>query len=766
MNTTFETFFIKKRKLINVAVCIILLALPYYLFDGKLYIGGDDTRLYYVYPYEFLKNISFFSWYNFSTVGAFNPNHFSIPFTFIWSILSWIVKDKTILDYLSFSAPLIFGFIYFQKFIFTLFNKRKYSFEIFIGSLVYIFSPILFLNQLTIFLYAAWLIAVIPIVCFYFARYVQTASLSEIVKCSLYCVVFSIAINSIPWIAGFLLPVLFSIAITLPLYSSTVRYNLVKKTIFFTFILTLTQTFWLIPFALTFLGSGNYGGIILSEVVANTFRGNVEATSTGSALFPFINMFHRQIAFDFSWDLKNVFVDYYDKIIFINIVYIFITFGGIFFAKKVLSKDEIKKYTTIMIAFITVLFLFTVNIGPLKNLFLSFEVIPGIAMFRNFIDKFALSYVLIFSSFFTFNLIILAQKFPKKRMLVSLVLCIVLFINYIPIKSIIIHPLWKTDTVYTNTTIPDEYIKFMSQISSEVPSTATILTLPFNIGSYSFIQDSTSDNVYAGTSPVKIFSGRNDLSGSLSLPGNDVQIIEEALLNKEYQDLPELFEKYNISYIFVTNDLPSDLKKSYLFRQPEIADIDKKLIEYLGAEEIIKSKSGKYTLYALNQNGNVLRSDTIVYQKVNQTLYNIQLKNIKESQILEFMDTFNSNWYIYPQKYTNASWCKKRYEISFNKNECVQEYVFISMDQLAPVTSKPLFDSSHRQIDEFGNRWTVTKEEIESTSEEYYRKNSDGSIDAEFLLVFKPQIYFYLGSLITFLSLVFLITFSLRNRKK
>src|SRR5260221_2051382 len=103
--------------IVNVCVIVLLLLLPYYLFQGKLFLGGDDTRLFYVYPQEYLKNIPLFSWINLSSVGWNFSYQSFLPFVLLWSLLAEIFKSKIILGYFSFSLPFILGFIFFQKLI-------------------------------------------------------------------------------------------------------------------------------------------------------------------------------------------------------------------------------------------------------------------------------------------------------------------------------------------------------------------------------------------------------------------------------------------------------------------------------------------------------------------------------------------------------------------------------------------------------------------------------------------------------------------------
>src|SRR5258708_14415452 len=48
-----------RNKYILFAICIILFVVPFIIWGNTYLVGGDDTRLYYVFPLQFLKNYSF-----------------------------------------------------------------------------------------------------------------------------------------------------------------------------------------------------------------------------------------------------------------------------------------------------------------------------------------------------------------------------------------------------------------------------------------------------------------------------------------------------------------------------------------------------------------------------------------------------------------------------------------------------------------------------------------------------------------------------------
>src|SRR6185436_16615386 len=83
---------------INALVVLGLVLLPFYLFNGRLSLGGDDTRFYYAYPSEFLKSLTLYSWNNISSLPYYIPNHHWIPFVAVLTLLERILGSKILLE--------------------------------------------------------------------------------------------------------------------------------------------------------------------------------------------------------------------------------------------------------------------------------------------------------------------------------------------------------------------------------------------------------------------------------------------------------------------------------------------------------------------------------------------------------------------------------------------------------------------------------------------------------------------------------------------
>ncbi len=792
-------------------MAIGLLLLPYYIFEGKLFLSGDDTRLYYVYPFEWIKQISFFSWFKFSALGLFNPNQFSIPLLLFISFLGFFVHNKVILFYFLFSIVLILGFIYCKKLIGELFDSsRENELEATLGGLMYVLSPILSIGQLQIFLSSVWLIPVLPITCFYFIRYIRTNKFKYVLITAIWLTIFSISLASIPWLLGFILPLMIAIFLSLILFNAKEIFFVFKKTFVFLSVLTFSQFFWLMPFLIQFFTKDqSFGSLALTQ--KDTFIQTVLATSSGNIIYPLLNLFHRQIAFDFNWHSKNIFLSFYDKIILLNLVYVFILFFGLLFFKRFLYEKEKRIFIIFILGLLLSLFFFTVNIGPLKHLFISLGNITGFAMFRNAFDKFALGYIFIYSIVIGLSLTVLKRGLAKQNFYYYFILSLlflVIIINALPIKKIINKPLWGTKNIHQTVNIPDEYLLFMAKLKS-IPSTANVLSLPFNLGGYTFIKDINSKNTFAGRSPVYLFSGLNDFSGTLSFPQDQSEKLINLLNDRNYIGINNLLQKFNINYVFVTRNIPTEVLKSYLFTPVSIQQQDDELLKSITEKSVLVSSKKNYELFKAKKTNLILNSNNLSFQKINPVKYKLQIKNISKPQYLFFSDSYSNGWKLYLENIPFNSGSKKEImvknvtpdlisqhvknqEISIpstldyninsikssvfsaeftdlirklqkNKdklttsrvNQYEESLSFFTLGDLAYSFKAPIFDNKHIVIDEYANGWSINPYDIKRKfPKSEYKENSDGSIDAEFTLYYKPQNYFYFGVAISLLTFI------------
>lgn len=756
---------------LNIIAISALILLPYFLFGGKLFIGGDDTRLFYAYPAEYLKNVALYSWINLSSFGWNFSYQSFVPFTFLWSIVHIFIPDKVVLHYFAFSLPFIFGFIYFQKLFNSLVEKPVSNYEGFIGSLFYVLSPIIISNHFLNPLIPIWLIGLIPAVCYYLVQYIKGGSYFNILKAVILTSIFSFGSHNIPWIGGFLLPVLIGLVLCSIIFKTRDIVLFAKRTFIFLVFLVLSQMFWLYGFmaALLDFSSSSFTSTVTSETFTNEFRRSIEATARGNIIYPLLNLYPRQIAFDFGWNLKNIYLNFFDKTYFLNLIYIALLFFGLINFRKHLEIIERKIFLILLFSFILSLYFFTINIGFLFDFYILLGEIPGFIIFRNPYDKFALGYTLIYSVLISYSLLIFSRKYSKsgRKIILSVAVIITIIINGLTIKETIVSPLWTTENIYKNITISKEYLNLMENVESIVPSTTNILSIPYGLALYTIIKDTNSNNVYAGVSPLVILSGINDISGFLSfnyMPQGDE--FSKAIIDRDYDTINRILYSHNISFVLVTKNLPEEVKRSYLFVKEVLKGQDNTFLSAITDKKIFSSSEGNYDLYSIKKKNSLISSENLSFKKINRIKYTINIKNLKGKQELLFNDSFHKDWNLYLESSQEDFGCQPQHEfIDLNTVECKPEHKIMDLTELKYLFKSEIFGASHEKKNGFSNAWTIDSSYVKKNFDKrYYVLNQDGSININLVLFFKPQLNFYVGSLVSFIVIFFLAVYSFKKR--
>jgi len=764
----FSRFYLKicKNKnsfLLNGVVLLILLIVPYLVFQGRLFIGGDDSRLFYSYSLLWMKNIAFYSWFSFSSLPTNNANQFILPLLVILSIGQSIIHSAVFWDYISFSLPLMVGFIYIQKLIRLLLDDldNRYIFPAFFGSLVYILSPILAINQLATFLYSVWLIGLVPALGFYYVLFLKKGKFTSIFISMFISFFFSLAFFSIPWLFGVLLPFAVACIILGFLFTRSEITQFLKRTTLFALFIFLSQFFWLLPFVSELFEKNAYLQSVLSKGVADTFIPTIAATATGSVLYPMLQLFHRQIAFDFSWYLKDIYTSYLDKIIPINLIFIGIILSGLSLLRDNHFIKNKSSFFVLSIAFIVSLYLFTLNIGPLKYIFYLAAYIPGAGMFRNFYDKFAFGYA--FCSAVTLGLCmaVLQDKLKNRKYIVYIFLGIVLIINTIPLVQLINKPLWTTKNISTNTNFTPEFEDTMEKLSNTVQPSSTMLSVPFNIAGYLVAPGRTYTDAYVGRSPIKLFTDINDYSGLLSFPPDISSELVDDMVNKKYSQLEYMLYSLNINYILNVKNIPKQIADSYIYNSMLRKINYSELISYISNKQIIESKRGTYNVYTLKTVSSILTAtNSILYYAQRSSIeYHFLVHIPKQGATLLFKQPYSQGWKLYVQKNPSTRWCKNQI---LQKDTYVPGSIFLCQDgntrfsgnELTYLFKRIPFESQHTSSNGYDNKWNLSQSAIGALPKDYYKLNSDGTYDIEGVLYFYPQLYFYLGTIITIITFI------------
>lgn len=358
---------------------------------------------------------------------------------------------------------------------------------------------------------------------------------------------------------------------------------------------------------------------------------------------------------------------------------------------------------------------------------------PGFNMFREaskFYFLIILGYSVLIGSFIAF----ICKYFNKNRLLIILKYCLIILIIIISLWNTIPVITGEIDSLYISRQIPEDYIVLKDFILTQPEYfrtfwTPTVSRWGFDSNNHPYISSAgivqsnwpefADPDIYDKPSTHKLFN----------------------IASIKYVIVPIMDTKNNDDFfVYYGND-----------REYFINKLDK--VEYLkrvdiGQEKlaVYENKSYKPHIYVTHEQETIskdIQFEYIDFNPVNQSTYTISFTNIKEKIYLNFSETYDLNW--------------KLMLGGFNLLNVINNYLVLP-------------DSSHYENDASLNTFLIDPEYIRSNyPKESYTENIDGSIDIEMTLIFKSQIYLYLGLIISasilLLLLVYLVIYFLRNRR-
>jgi hypothetical protein len=550
---------------------------------------------------------------SFSSIGKQDQQYFLWPILYTFWGLKLLGLSPFMIQNLSFSLIFVLGFVFFQKLLQELLpNNKKYRAELLLGGMMYVFSPIILITPVRSYLAPIWLIGTLPLFAYLLVRYLKTRHVTYLALSALSAGAFSISLNAIPWLLGFILPLSLGLVFASQLFSRTEKLTFLKGIAIWSLTIFLSQAFWLLPFASSMAGGNSLGGYVFGQEVGSSFDTTVTATDQGNTIIdPLLNLFHQQIQQNFSWSSYSTYTHWYDHLIPLSSVYVLIFILGLLRSNKRSSRI----FWIILCSFLVSLFLFTVRIGNLETLFLAAGKLPGFAMFRNFYNKFALGYVLLYAAIITLSLAHI--KHAMRRPLFSLLLAagfLAVALNAVPFFTgqITNSNLQDTAHIQRNIHLPGEYLSFMKAMGKDLPQNANVLDMPFGTSAYTIIAEPGTNHAYSGKSPVKLFSGVNDFSGNLSFPEPIADQVNAYIQDRDYPRLLHLLSALHINYIFQTNNIPQELLQSSLFDQHELPKIDAQFHQQIYGKRLLISSNGNYSLYRVKGGNESLPNDSFV----------------------------------------------------------------------------------------------------------------------------------------------------------
>lgn len=542
----------------------------------------------------------------------------------------------------------------------------------------------------------------------------------------------------------------------------------IKFILIFGVLFVSLNAYWLIPFSYSTAIAPPYSFFktIDSSENKNIFDDYLELTSSRYSLDQLFKLAPNFSLIKTQNGDSSLFVNYFGSfyIIFLSYLAVILVLGYSLYSKKQKNKISLSRLS-LVVFFLFFLFLGKGSNGPFPGLYPF--LVGKIVFFKMFRDplKWMIVPYLIFA-ILSANLLVNA----KSKIIKSIVILFLVSYLFPWTYKGLMERLRAYDVPNYYFQLADSYRK----IPGISDKRAVILDSSVGYTSYQFDTENlkpTSSNILKSISPLPVvelfsngggiaFSYLTDFFGSLKKTDEDLYA----------------FQKIGATHIYKQRDINNITSYEYTSKY-----FYKTTFGKLDVYEIKK----EYTLPKIFLAGTKEQTE-VLFSKVNPTKYLVRINNLKEKTYLNFLYTFDQNWGIYPRKFSQSSDCtviqesnitdKNNIIDNYGENnttskECAIQEKFYQGDELGYLGNKGVFTNSHDLLNKLFNKWTIDPDYIKQNFlKEDYKENSDGSIDVEMTLYFKPQSYLYLGLIISGVTLLgcigYLIYDWLLRRKK
>jgi len=718
-----------KNRLLLFIICILLFISPFLIWGNSYIVGGDDTRLYYVFPLQFLENYAFNiisdntlagAMTGYASVSYFAPVFFTI----------WIFK---IIPYLStqmilYGLNLVVGFLFCFKLIklWTNDDKNKYFVSNIIASTFYVTSIYLVRTVYTNQLLSLYLVSVLPLTLYLFIKGLRQRNIVFVLLSVLAFSLFSSTINTLPWSAAMLIVLLPFLFYEFWMH----RKQFIYYAGIFVGLFFLLNFYWIFHLIYPYFHHGGLPSLFQYYSSSNFINDNIRIITGVAGLYSPINIIftHMDTQFVTNFSVLTIF-----QIIF----FVCILLAGFLVSKNKNEKKTI--YYLSLLSFLLSWFFFSPNIGAYgTKVFLFFSNnIPFFTMFRNMYDKFALPLSFSYAIAFGVSLQIILEYIRNKWIANVLIT----FIISILIITSIANGIFLQRQINPLSTFSGEFNSDFTQMSlylQNLNNASRIAWIPLNSPTYVSIEDGKyPGHFYSGLSPLRELANMSDYTGRFSFITQTDLFLGDKLFNlineAKYSQAGELLQQRNTKFIIVDHQLPPTYLQSFYFGGDNLPILKNQGSKFqkiiLGSK--IKDFGSRYSLYNINpqfENDKLFLADNfknfpktynnLSYKRLNSYSYDISISHLKNSEKLIFLDPYYKDWTLH----------------LMTPNGSTEEYE----------------NGENALVFGYANGWTIDPEKIISNyNSNYYTRNTDGSINLSFRLYFDIQKYTYIAYIIS-----------------
>lgn len=595
------------------AISVVLFILPFYWLGPNATVGGDDTRLYYLYPTNWILNFALSTFGGLSGFGTYStPQHF-IPFDLALTLFHFLIPQAN-LEALAFGILMVSGFLGTFALVMLLIPRPHHSriAAATLAGLMYITAPII----ATMFWAhsLAWVIGIdgAPVVIVIAAVYLKSGEGKWLFLFALVSAFFAAGLEAIPVSVPFLFcaAAVFSTSFLF----ATEKRRLLVRVIVVTLVATCANAFWLIPFLAEFTMSSSFieGAMATSQTAETTIRAVIQGSSIFYTLLllpskDWLQNYGNPTYRVWNWSTWRIAMD----ALFLLVLVI----GMMMAVARRTVRDAL--FVSLFAATLVLAYLQTVNLTFVGvELFVQLvKSVPGFGMFRNFFSKFAAAYGLCYSVSFGIALsMLLSRVRGVYRLLTACVFMTVVILEGVPMLtgSIIYSPSNSPGpgaVAYRDVgEIPPSYLAAMRYLSAHSDG-GRVLELPLSANYWSILPLSQANSFYVGNSPVSILSGVNPFNSvdSFFVPGFPQlrDRLQSAIASRDFTTVGSVLRLSGVHYILYTEGIAVDAGKRWLqlpVFPASLRDMDI-LARAIGAVNVAHYSTGgsaSWDVYAIN----------------------------------------------------------------------------------------------------------------------------------------------------------------------
>ncbi len=609
------------------------------IFWGDLYmVGGDDSRLYYLFPEQYLRNFSFNVLSN-NTLGGnlgYFPVNYSAPTVVFLYLLKQLLPAMNT-QFLAYGAILAFGFMFFYKFLREVIDQKSpwHFLSAITASLLYILSPYITHTFFQHQIISIFLLFVVPGCLYLFTAGVKRKQVRLIGASALLYSIFSSTVYSLPWF----LPVVITLLPFFGFLAWQYRRHFWNACVVFAGATLLYNFYWIIHFVIPLLFQTGETPLTAALTSRAFQKQNNDLIAALVFLNPPINQMVSHIRTGWGDRMGVTFVQSIGALFLCVIL-----FGGTLLSK---AKTQIRVLYAIALTCLLVAMLFvTPNFGGWSLWLFQFfnDHVPYFGMFRNMYDKFSLAMAFGYAFSLFMALVILGEAKRRFRYIfVGIVLLLVVGKAFPYIRPV------YNDTVYSTRISGQMNRDFleMTEYLKNMQTTSRFFWLPMTFPGYVYISDEKNPNhFYVGLSPLQLLSQKSDIAGFYGIQTSvDPELnwnILELLKNRSYEDIGRIFGTQNIGYIIVNHELSTPEAFARLekfdFMKLQTGDFQKTILG-----EKIRDFGSRYSLLAINTKFFVPTvSGASAFQKLPDGAYEVMVADAPTQLVL--LEPYNRLW--------------------------------------------------------------------------------------------------------------------------